>query len=240
MGTPQIWRVSGGFNTNERRPTSWSARAEYRDDDLGGWGYSMNAGLTARPTGQWSLSAQPQYSRLVEPRQYLATRPGGSPATFGQRYIFSFIDRSTLSAQIRLSYLLKPDLTLELYAEPFAASGRYFGFGELPAPRSRSLRVYGTDGTTVARGADGSVQVTDGGNAFTLANPDFSVVSFRSNLVLRWEWRPGSTLFLVWQQNRNGSRPVGDLVGPGRLWDSITATGDNFLALKIAYWLPVI
>jgi hypothetical protein len=83
------------------------------------------------------------------------------------------------------------------------------------------------------------VQVTDGTDSFTLSNPDFNVVDFRSNLVLRWEWRPGSTLFLVWQQNRSGARPVGDLVNPGRLWDSFTATGDNFLAIKIAYWLPV-
>jgi len=135
--------------------------------------------------------------------------------------------------------LIKPDLTLELYAEPFAASGRYYGFGELLRPRSGSLRVYGTDGTTLTRGADGSVQVTDGTDSFTLSNPDFNVVDFRSNLVLRWEWRPGSTLFLVWQQNRSAARPVGDLVNPGRLWDSFTATGDNFLAIKIAYWLPV-
>jgi hypothetical protein len=193
-----------------------------------------------RPTGQWTFSAAPQYARLVEPRQYLTTRAGGSALTYGQRYIFSFIDRSTLSAQFRLSYLVKPDLTVELYAEPFAASGRFSGFGELPAPRSRALRAYGAaPGTSLSRGPDGAVHVTDGAESFTLPDPDFNIISFRSNLVLRWEWNPGSTMFLVWQQNRAGSRAGGNLVGPGRLWDSFTATGDNFLALKIAYWLPV-
>ena len=240
MGTPLTWRVSGGFNTNDRRATVWTARAEYRTDDLGGWGYSGSGSLSLRPTGQWTFSAAPQYARLVEPRQYIATRAGGSALTYGQRYIFSFIDRSTLSAQFRLSYLLKPDLTVELYAEPFAASGRFSRFGELPAPRRRDLRTYGAAaGTSLARATDGSVHVTDAADSFTLPNPDFNIISFRSNVVVRWEWNPGSTMFLVWQQNRAGSRAVGDLVGPGRLWDAFTATGDNFLALKIAYWLPV-
>src|SRR5207253_8575073 len=66
---------------------------------------------------------------------------GGSAATFGQRYIFSFIERSTLSARFRLNYAVTPNFTLEGYAEPFAASGRFYDFGELPAPRGRSLRV---------------------------------------------------------------------------------------------------
>jgi len=238
MGTPRVLRISGGFETNDRVATYVSVSTDFRRDDLGGWGYGSNLNLTTRPAGQWEFSVAPRFQRAVEPRQYVGTRAGGPAATFGQRYIFSFIDRSTLSAQLRASYLLKPDLTVELYAEPFAASGRYFGFGELPVSRSRTLRTYGTDGTTIARGADGSVRVTDGADLFTLLNPDFNTISFRSNVVLRWEWRPGSTLFLVWQQNRSAVETRGDLVGPGRLWDAFTAGGDNFLALKITYWLP--
>jgi hypothetical protein len=240
MATPRNWRLLLGFQTNDRRNTNVYGSADYRNDELGGWGYTFNGGVTTRAGGQWSLSITPRYLRSRDPRQYLSTQAGGAPATYGQRYIFSFIDRSTLAAQLRLSYLLKPDLTLELYAEPFSASGRYSRFGELAAARSQALKVYGTNGTTLARGADGSVQITDGASSFSLPNPDFNVVSFRSNLVLRWEWRAGSTMYLVWQQNRAGSRTVGDLVGPVRLWDSFTARGDNFLAFKLAYWLPVL
>ncbi|MGH7720945.1 MAG: hypothetical protein ACREON_19125, partial [Gemmatimonadaceae bacterium] len=91
----------------------------------------------------------------------------------------------------------------------------------------------------IARLDDGSYEVIDGGSAFTIGNPDFDVLSFRSNAVLRWEWRPGSTLFVVWQQDRSerGSLPRG--VGPRRLWDSLGAQGDNFLAVKASFWLPV-
>ena len=116
--------------------------------------------------------------------------------------MFGRVDRSTYSTQLRANYTFKPDMTLDLYAEPFAASGRYDNIGELSAARSRLLRLYGTGGTTLTPLADGSLRVTDGDAAFVLPNRDFNVLSFRSNLVLRWEWRPGSTLYLVWQQDR--------------------------------------
>ena len=119
------------------------------------------------------------------------TLPGGGPATYGGRYIFAHIDRTTYSTQIRLNYTFKPDLTLDFYGEPFAASGRYSHIGELLAARSRQIRLYGTDGTTLSTLPDGTRRVTDGAASFTLRNSDFNVQSFRSNLVLRWEWRAG-------------------------------------------------
>ena len=102
--------------------------------------------------------------------------------------------------------------------EPFAASGRYYAFGELDRPRSRDLRTYGTGGTTIARNSDGTYQVTDGSASFALSPTplDFNRLSLRSNLVLRWEWARGSTLFLIWQQNRAAAATVGDLVRIGR------------------------
>ena len=68
---------------------------------------------------------------------------------------------------------------------------------------------------------------------------DFRVRSFRSNLVLRWEWRPGSTLYVIWQQDRFGSEVRGDRIGPRDLLRSVGAPGDNFFAVKAAFWLPL-
>src|SRR6185503_13237682 len=96
MQTPQTLRVSGGFESNDRLATSWGVDVSYRKDDLGGWGYGLSTGFTARPTGQWSLSIGPEYVRSIESRQYLTERAGGGAATFGRRYLFSFIDRSTM------------------------------------------------------------------------------------------------------------------------------------------------
>ena len=88
------------------------------------------------------------------------------------------------------------------------------------------------------RNADGSRTVTAGGQTFEIDNEDFNVRSLRSNVVLRWEWRPGSALFLVWQQDQEADRPFGR-VRPSDLWDALSTTGDSFFAVKISYWLPV-
>src|SRR4030095_15398142 len=162
------------------------------------------------------------------PQQYVVTMTGGAPETYGQRYIFSFIDRSTWSSQFRLGYTLRPDLNIDVYAEPFAASGRYYNFGELAAARTRLMRIYGTDGTTISSQSDGSRIVTDGIARFTLKNSDFNIRSFRSNVVLRWEWRPGSILYVVWQQNRRATEAMGDRVGFTDMFRSLNTPGSNF------------
>ena len=119
-----------------------------------------------------------------------------------------------------MNYAFTPDLSLDVYAEPFSATGKYSRFGELKAARSRGLRVYGTDGTTISENtgpAPREITVTDGEDTFSFEREDFKALSFRSNVVLRWEWRPGSTLFLVWQMNRGSEVPVTspDPVHPG-------------------------
>jgi hypothetical protein len=163
---------------------------------------------------------------------------GGRAETFGRRYVFSTIDQSELAAQIRVNYAITPDLTLETYLEPFASSGRFHDFGELPESGSYELRYYGTDGTTIsAPDAQGRRQVTDGASSFTISNPDFNVRSFRSNMVMRWEWRPGSTLFVVW--NRSGSDPSRPgLFAPWRdLSTAFGSDGNHVFMIKMNYWL---
>ena len=138
-----------------------------------------------------------------------------------------------------MDYAFTPNLTIEAYAEPFASSGRYFDHGELEAPQSRDLVTYGTQGTTIVREEDGSYSVTDGAEAFSIPNRDFNVLSFRSNLVVRWEWLPGSTFFLVWQQSRSAEDQLGEIVGAGSLGDALRAPGVNFFAAKLTYWFSM-
>jgi len=239
MGTPRIWSWLVSLANQPQASYSWTASALYGKDELKAWNYTLMAGLTVRAAPRWQAQVSPTYFRSVEKRQYLSTVAGGPPTTFGSRYVFAAIERSTISTQLRLNYAFTPDLTLEGYAEPFAASGRFYEVGELSAPRSRDLRLYGTGGTSIARRTDGAFVVTEGTSSFTIPNPDFNRLSFRSNVVLRWEWRPASTLFLIWQQNRQQVTSAGMLVRPGSLWDTTGADGDNFLAVKVTYWLSV-
>ena len=144
-----------------------------------------------RPGPRWQFSVSPFYDRVTEPQQYISTLSGGRAETYGNRYVFAFIDRSTASIEGRLTLTLKPDVNLDVYAEPFAASGRYYDYGELSAPGSRDRLRYGTSGTSLRVNADGSQVVTDGATTINLRNRDFNTLSFRSNVVLRWEWRAG-------------------------------------------------
>jgi len=237
VGTPRGWSSSINFDNNSTDQTRWGGALRYGRNGWGGKTATVEANIAMVPGPRWQLSLGPSYELEVNPRQYLGTRSGGAPATFDNRYIFAFIDRTTLAVEARVNFTLKPDLTLDLYAQPFSASGRYYNLGELPEPRSRKLRSYGTDGTTIERQPDRGFEVSDGGDTFVLTNPDFNVRSFRSTSVLRWEWRPGSNLFVVWQQDRSGLKRIGDRVDAGDLFGSLTASGDNFFAVKASYWL---
>lgn len=241
MGTPNSANITGGLNSRSNLPVTWSVNASGARDELGGWSWTARSSFTVRPAARWQASVDPTYTRSADARQYVTTKSGGSTATFGGRYIFAFVERSQLSARFRLNYAVTPNFTVEAYAEPFAASGTYSEFGELAAARSQSLRQYGESGTgtAIVRNADNSYTVTDGAQTIALPNLDFTRLSFRSNLVLRWEWLPGSTAFLIWQNNRQRFAPDGTVVNAGRLFDAIGADGDNFLALKVSYWIGV-
>ena len=79
--------------------------------------------------------------------------------------------------------------------------------------------------------------MTDGADSFTIPNRDFNLRSFRSTAVVSWEWRPGSTLFVVWQQSRSRQLDEGTMSNAGDLLGSFTTPGDNFFAVKVSYWL---
>ncbi|HET8713158.1 MAG TPA: DUF5916 domain-containing protein [Gemmatimonadales bacterium] len=242
IATAQTWnwvvRLASAFGAK----TGWVARVYYGGDELGSETYRISGELSIRPSSRFQFSATPNYLRDIQARQYVMTvDTGGAPATYDKRYVFGAIDQSTFLVDLRANYTIGPDLTVELWGEPFAANGRYYGLGELAAPRTFNLRGYGTSGTTIARDpSSGDYTVTDGpSHTVTIPNPDFNFVSFRSNAVLRWEWRPGSTLYVVWAQDRGNSQARIRGVGFRDLVNSFGAAGDNFFAVKVSYWIPV-
>ena len=239
METPPGWTTTATLKSRAAAQTGWNASVSSTTDEDGGRLLNVNGGLSFRPGPRWQLSITPTHISEIETQQYVTALNGGRPETYGRRYIFAFIDRRTVSSQFRLNYTFKPDLNLDFYAEPFAASGHYYDFGELTAARSRERQLYGTSGTTLTLNADRTRTITDGSAAFTLKNYDFNVRSFRSNIVLRWEWRPGSTLYLVWQQDRQATKAFGDHAGLGDLFHSLTVPGSNFFVVKTSFWLPV-
>jgi hypothetical protein len=239
MEAPAGWTTELGLRSRPAAQSGWNIDYTRTVDEDGGRTHNFRSGLSFRPAPRWQLSVTPTYIRQRESQQYVTTLSGGLPVTYGQRYVFSYIDRSTVSTQFRMGFTLKPDVNIDFYAEPFAASGKYYDFGELAAPRTRQRRLYGTDGTTVSLQPDGSRTITDGSSTFALRNFDFNVRSFRSNLVLRWEYRPGSTLYLVWQQNRYVTEPLGDRASAADMFRSFTGPGSNYFVVKMSFWKPL-
>ncbi len=238
-GTPTSFGLRAGLTGSPVPLTQWFVNGGAFFDELGGWSGSLDGGVSLRPSPRLGLSVGPGFTLARDSRQYVDTQAGGPAETFGQRYIFSFLDRTEVYAHLRLDYAVTPDLTIELYAEPFAASGRFYDFGELIRPGGRHLRVYGTDGSTIETSEDGSLQVSDGDETFTIWNSDFRLRSFRSNAVLRWEWSRGSSLHLIWQQNRWSSDDSGDRVDPATLFGALGDAGENIFVAKISYWLSL-
>ena len=240
MRIPRNWRAAIDVENSNASRTRTELSLLYGRDENGGLTFEGRTELAVQPGSQWQLSIAPRYERLVNTQQYVTTiarGPLAADVTFGSRYVFGNIDRSTYSTAVRFNYTFKPDLTLDLYAEPFAASGRYVSFGELADSHTLALRQYGSAGTTVTTLDDGALRVSDGADTFLLRSRDFSVRSFRSNLVLRWEWRPGSTMYVVWQQDRGADEMTGGRASIADMFRSLRTPGDNVFAIKASLWL---
>jgi len=241
-GGPLIQTGWGGSaNMNASTPstslTQLNASGTVMQHQTGTEGLSASASLTARPVDRLQVSVGPRYVRTRNNRQYLDTLPNGPANTFGMRYLFASVDRRELAVRTRGLLSFDPDLTLELYVEPFASAGAFDRFGDLPRPRAREMRIYGQDAGTITRGATGYTATVDG-QMVAFDDPNFTVLSLRSTAVLRWEFAPGSTLFAVWQQGRSELRDFAARIGH-EFADSFRSPSQQVFALKLSYWLPI-
>lgn len=209
------------------------------------WQWSPS--VTLKPTSNVSVSLGPTFYSIRGGVQYVTDVVDLTATAFGgTRYVFADLTQHMVSLDTRLNVTFSPRLTLELFAQPFDASGAYSDFFEFARTRDRARAVYGRDGGTISATRDTAGAVTgytvdpDGGGpakSFTMDNPDFSVRSLRGNAVLRWEYRPGSTLFFVWTQQRFSSDASGELDFTHDRTALARAHPDNVFMVKATYWL---
>ena len=250
---PSGYSGSLNYSTVNQASVTWRLGAQYGSDRSGAWQRGTNFSLNFRTGGKFDMSIGPSFNQSRRTAQYITSvSDPTATSTFGRRYVFGELDQSTLSINTRINVTLSPQTTIEIFAQPFLSSGNYENLKELAAPRTFDFNRYGAGaGTIVAVDEQRHFQIDpDGGgpaSQFQVDNKNFNVRSLISNAVFRWEWKPGSTLFLVWQQSRSGRVVASDPDSPfsrvgnfqlGRdTSDLFGLSADNILLIKVSYWL---
>ena len=175
---------------------------------------AVSSGLRFRLSRAISVAADAYYESLTDDVQYVDTvRPDGDA-----RYLLGRLDQRTVGVTVRADLHLTPDLSVQFYGSPFVSNGRYAAFKRVTDPRAPAYdeRFYLFDpGELQYDAATNRYTVAEGGATYGFQNPDFSIREFRSNLVTRWEFRPGSTFYLVWSQDRRGAGDTPASLGHG-------------------------
>jgi hypothetical protein len=165
---------------------------------------------------------------------------------YGSRYVMAALDQPVLSLDTRASFTFTPAMTLEVYLQPFFAAGRYTSFEEYVAPRAKEVAVFGRDRGTITPVRDTTGRVTQymvdpdaegPAKPFSFDNPNFTQQSLRGNAVFRWEYRPGSVLYLAWTQSRFAGADFGDLDFRRDRAALFRAKPDNIFLVKASWWL---
>jgi hypothetical protein len=193
--------------------------------------------FSARFLDNVNVEAKISYARDVEDFQYAGT----ATAAGTNRYVMGRMNQQTLSTTIRCDINLTPELSLSYYGSPFASTGRFTQLKLVTDPRAPQYdgRFRRLDATAILDAASNSYRVDDPGGAFTLANPDFSWRELNSNLVLRWEYKTGSTVYVVWSQNRTNGDFLGDFSAGPEYRRLFGTHPDNTILVKFNYWFSL-
>jgi hypothetical protein len=209
------------------------------DPDL--WGFYSGTEITWRPVEQLRVRLGAEWNREFGRTHYIGTYADSlATQTYGARYVFSDLIQSRLSGEVRLDWAFTPELSVQLYMQPFLAVGQASNFKELVRPRSYEFASYGVTGGTLEQRDDGYVGDIDGdgpARPVTFFDPSFNFKSLRGTAVLRWEFLPGSTAYLVWTHDRANFDNPGTLQLGRDLGDLFGADDDNILMVKVAYWI---
>ena len=188
--------------------TSDVGRSWYRGGDLG---------ADLRVASRFSTSVGVSYDEVINDQQWIGNY--GAVRSDTTRFTFARLHQHIFAVTTRANWTATPTLSLQVYLQPFVTTGDYSRWRTLSNPRAED---YDARFTTYRN----------------VAPPGFNVKQFNSNAVLRWEYRPASTLFLVWQQGRSQSQLNPGVFVPGRdVHDLFSARPLNTLLLKFSYWL---
>lgn len=210
-GNVNFWSY---FNTDNRKPMTFALNVSGFTDRHGSKSLSVGPNVTWRPRRAIAVTAGANVGRNITDSQWVGNLAGVDRT----HYVFARIHQTTVSLSARVSYTLTPNLSLQVYAQPFVSAGAYSRYKELVDGRA-------------ARYEDRYAPYDYAGS------PDFNVRSFRTTNVLRWEYRPGSTLFVVWQQGREDVAGLGSFQFGRDFGGVFDAPATNVFLVKLSRWI---
>jgi hypothetical protein len=242
MVSPAGVGIGAWAESDSRKRVTLNLETFYSRNEFGGWGWSHWASVKVKPSSSLNVTLGPGLTRTRAVAQYVTTvSDATTDATFGSRYVFSDLRQTELAMTARVNWILSPRMSLQVYLQPLLSVGDYEGFKELARPRSFDFNRYGSGGSTLVRDASGTYAVDPDGSGpappFTFDDPDFNFKSLRMNAVFRWEWRLGSTLYVVWTQQRQDSTTDGEFHFRRDASDLLGAPGDDVFLVKFTYRL---
>lgn len=199
---PYEYTLGGQLTSDSRKKFRFGANLSYqqmgekalRRTTLGG-------SITYQPTNALTVSMFPSYTQTEDRLQYVGT----DRFEENSRYLLGTVQQETLSFPLRIDYILTPTLSLQYWGQPFISQGVYDQFKYVNDPVADTLQervtLYGTDQIQFDSGSYQIDEDRDGLTDYGFGQPDFAFVQWRSNMVLRWEYIPGSELYLVWSQD---------------------------------------
>jgi hypothetical protein len=200
--------------------------------------------FSIRPSAMLTVTTGPEWTRSRTVAQYVTSVDDPTAvSTYGGRYVFGTLDQQELSMTTRVSVIVTPTVSFQVYAQPLLAAGDYTRFNELAQPRTFDFLQYGIAGRSLELDPVSNAYIADPDGAtgdaqtFSFDNPDFNLKSLRLNTVFRWEVKRGSTFYAVWTRQQEDTRLSGRL-GLGRDARRLFSTqGDDVFLVKIAYWV---
>lgn len=216
-GGPAMLNPQGGwgnlyFDTNGNSKLFFSVGVEPNYDVEGSYELPANFRIVWKPSSSLSFTVRPSYSVNRNDAMYVTQAADPlATSTYGGRYVFAALDQRTAAAEMRMDFSVTPSLSIQAYVQPLVSSGRYSDYRELARPGTYEFLAYGRDGGSTIDPAGGTADPDGAGPApaINLGHPDFTYRTVRGNLVVRWEYLPGSTAYVVWTQERSGDTDDG-------------------------------
>ena len=237
---PGRWSYEVYVNADSRRRLSFAAGADgHAADEGSGGSRTLWLDLIFRPTNALTVTVMSSAGRNDSELQYVDTVSTAS----GSRYVLGRLDQETRALTVRVDFSLTPNLTLQYYGAPFASRGRYSELKRITDPRAPDYRerFRRIGGVRVEGGRHHLDEDGDGAADYAIDEPGFDVREFNSTLVARWEYRPGSLVYLVWSQARDdgalrGGRGLSFGRGLGQTFD---VPAHDVLLVKFSKWFPL-